>query len=55
MGIDDRLTKLRRMLKARTQGGEPLKNYGENVAAIRAEIARLEAPPPKSKKKAAAS
>jgi hypothetical protein len=45
MGID-RLAKLQRMLKARTQGGEPLKNYGDNVAAIRAEIARLETPPP---------
>lgn len=43
MGIDDRLAKLRRMLAARTSKGEPLKNYGENVAAIRAEIARLEA------------
>lgn len=41
--MTDRLTKLRAMLKARTNGkGEPLPNYGENVTALRAEIERLE-------------
>ncbi len=39
----DRLTQVRAMLKACTNGkGEALPQYGERVAAIRAEIERLE-------------
>lgn len=42
--IAARLDDLKAKLKARTNpAGEPLPNYGENVAAIRTEIARLEA------------
>lgn len=45
----ERIADLKRKLNARTDGrGEPLPNYGENVAAIRAEIARLEANMPPS-------
>lgn len=44
MSHEDRLTDLRKKLRARTDGrGDPMPNYGENVAAIRAEIARIEA------------
>jgi len=39
----ERLEKLRRMLKARTQGGEARSEYRDSVPAIRAEIERLEA------------
>lgn len=43
MSHEERLEKLHRMLKARTNNnGEPLPNFGQNVAAIRAEIAKLE-------------
>jgi hypothetical protein len=39
----DRLDHLYKLLKARTKhGGEPLPNFGPNVAAIRAEIEKLE-------------
>lgn len=39
----ERLEKLHRMLTARTNAkGEPLPNFGPNVAAIKAEIAKLE-------------
>lgn len=38
-----RLAELRKKLEARTdRSGKPLKNYEENVEAIRAEISRLE-------------
>lgn len=38
-----RLDSLKRKLKARTgPDGKPLPNYAENVAALKAEIARLE-------------
>lgn len=44
MTHEDRLTKLRRMLKARTDhDGKALPNFAENVAAIRTEIIKLEA------------
>lgn len=44
MSHEDRLAQLRKMLRARTDGrGEALKNYADNVSAIKAEIARLEA------------
>lgn len=37
------LDDLRRKLAARTNAdGKPIKGYGQNVAAIRAEIARME-------------
>lgn len=40
----ERIADLRKKLRARTDGrGDALPNYGENVAAIRAEIERLEA------------
>lgn len=43
MTHEERLEKLYRMLKARTNHkGEPLPNFGPNVAAIKAEIAKLE-------------
>lgn len=39
-----RIIKLQRMLKARTDhDGKALPNFAENVAAIRAEIAKLQA------------
>lgn len=44
MSHEDRLIHLRKMLRARTDGrGEAMANYAENVNAIKAEIARLEA------------
>lgn len=43
MSHEQRLDKLYRMLAARTNhNGEPLPNFGPNVAAIRKEIERLE-------------
>lgn len=43
MTHESRLDKLYRMLKARTDHeGKALPNYGQNVAAIRAEIEKLE-------------
>lgn len=43
MSHEERLAKLKRMLAARTRGGEAMKEYRDSVPAIRAEIARLEA------------
>lgn len=40
--IAGRIDDLKAKLAARTRGGKPLPNYGENVAAIQKEIARLE-------------
>jgi hypothetical protein len=48
--MTERLDKLKRMLAARER--LPQGNWGENCAAIRAEIARLETPAPKRKSKA---
>lgn len=43
MSHAERLDRLYRMLRARTKAnGEPLPNFGPNVAALKAEIRKLE-------------